>query len=327
MRAFVMAAGKGTRLAPLTDIVPKPALPVGNEPVIGRLLRLLASHGIRDVVVNAAWLADVLEGVVGDGSAHGVAVTWSREPEPLGTAGGMKHAEQHLRNGDEPILVLSGDGLHGADLSALLTSHRASGALVTMALTRVVDVREYGIVVLDDAQRVVAFQEKPAAADARSNLANTGIYICDPRVFDLLPPDGEVYEFGPQLFPRLLEEGQHMHGVVLDSYWNDIGGYEAFCDASLALVDGRLSLEGDDLGQLVHARAVIEPGAELIGPCVIGPDVHIEDGAQLARSVVLPGTRIASGSICVGSVIGDRDGLAAWAAELMSHTAVGNEVR
>lgn len=316
-----MAAGKGTRLAPLTNTVPKPALPVGNEPVMCRLLRLLARHGVQDVVANAAWLADTLEGIIGDGSSHGVRLTWSREPEPLGTAGGMKYAEHLLRDGDSPVVVLSGDGLHEADLSHMLASHRESGAMATMALTPVADVSEYGVVVLDDSSRVLGFQEKPQPQDAQSNLANTGIYIFEPGIFDMLPPSGETYDFGPQLFPRMVAESMHIHGVVIDGYWNDIGGHAAFRDASLALLDGRLSTEGDELQQLVHPSAVIESGAELLGPCVVGPNVHIESGAQIARSVILPGTRVTAGSLIAGAVLGDQRGLEEWVAEMLHHQA------
>lgn len=319
MRAFLMAAGKGTRLAPLTTVVPKPALPVGNEPVMSRLLRLLAHHGVRDVVANSAYLAGVLEGIVGDGSAQGVNLSWSREPHPLGTAGGMKYAEAALRSGEAPIIVLSGDGLHAADLSAMVAAHRASGAIATIGLTPVTDVSEYGVVVLSDDRRVVAFQEKPTPADAASNLANTGIYIFEPEIFDLLPAAGEVYDFGPQLFPRMLTEQFPIHGVTLDGYWNDIGGHAAFRDASLALLDGRLAAEGDDAQQLVHPTAFIDPQATLIGPCVIGPHVHVAAGAQIARSVVLPGSHIAAGALLAGGVVGDTDGLTQWARDMTRH--------
>ncbi|MEO6867048.1 MAG: sugar phosphate nucleotidyltransferase, partial [Gaiellales bacterium] len=131
---FVMAAGKGTRLGPWTTVVPKPALPVVNEPALGFLLRLAARHGYRDVVANASWLSDVLVGIFGDGSAHGVKLGWNVEDAPLGTAGGVLAAQDDLRNGDEPILILSGDGIHDVDLGALERAHRASGAPATLAL-------------------------------------------------------------------------------------------------------------------------------------------------------------------------------------------------
>ena len=140
-------------------------------------------------------------------------------------------------------------------------------------------------------------------------------------MFDLLPAAGEMYEFGPQLFPRMLIEQLPIHGFTLNGYWNDIGSHAAFRDASLALLDGRLGTEGDDAQQLVHPTAIVESGAELIGPCVIGPHAHVATGARIARSVILPGTRIEQGALLAGSVVGDAAGLAAWASEL-SHAHV-----
>ena len=206
----------------------------------------------------------------------------------------------------------------------MLASHRESGAMATIGLTPVTDVSEYGVVVLNDSSRVLGFQEKPQPAEAQSNLANTGIYIFQPDIFDMLPDAGETYDFGPQLFPRMVAESMHIHGVVLDGYWNDIGGHAAFRDASLALLDGRLASEGDDLQQLVHPTAIIEPGAELIGPCVVGQHAHIEAGAQIARSVLLPGTRIAAGSIIAGAIVGDQGGLADWVAQMLQQQATAD---
>src|SRR5262245_58862949 len=120
MRTFVMAAGKGTRLAPLTDCVPKPAIPVANEPAMGFMLRLLARYGFRDVASNISYKADQMRQVFGDGSAYGVNLTWSHETELLGTAGGMKKLESFLRQGDDPVLVLSSDGIHDVDLAAVV---------------------------------------------------------------------------------------------------------------------------------------------------------------------------------------------------------------
>jgi len=162
MRAFIMAAGRGTRLAPLTDVVPKPLIPIANEPAIVGLLRTCARHGIRDVVINVSYMGDQLINAVGDGSSLGVRVVWSQEDEPLGTAGGMKNAEALLRDGDEPVLVLSGDGLHDIDLSAAAAAHRAAGVMATIVLCPVDDPQEYGVAVRDEGGFITSFQEKPS---------------------------------------------------------------------------------------------------------------------------------------------------------------------
>lgn len=311
-----MAAGRGERLRPFTDVVPKPALPVANEPVMGYALRLLAAHGIRDVVANAWWKADILQRVFGDGSAYGVNLVWSMEDEPLGTAGGVKHAEAHLRDGAEPVLILSGDGLHAADLSALIRAHRESGALVTLGLIEVTEPSEYGVTVLDGAGWVTAFQEKPAPGTELSRLANTGIYVLDPSIFDRLPTDGEFYDFGSQLFPELMGVEKAMYGFQLDTYWNDIGGAEAWVDATLALVQGRIQLPGleqPEDGKLIHPTARVSPDAHIVGPCVIGASCTVEAGASVVRAVVMPGTTMQSGDVAAGGLVGSLAGLDSWA--------------
>ncbi|MBC7644158.1 MAG: nucleotidyltransferase family protein, partial [Thermoleophilia bacterium] len=186
MRAFIMAAGRGTRLAPLTDVVPKPLIPIANEPAIVGLLRTCAQHGIRDVVINVSYLGDQLINAIGDGSSLGIRVAWSREAEPMGTAGGMKNAEALLREGDEPVLVLSGDGLHDVDLSGVAAAHRAAGVTATIVLSLVDDPQEYGVAVRDERGYITSFQEKPSRDEALSHEANTGIYLFAPEIFDRL---------------------------------------------------------------------------------------------------------------------------------------------
>src|SRR5262249_273382 len=143
--------------------------------------------------------------------------------------------------------VLSGDGLHDVDLAALVARHRAAGALATIALTRVAQPDQYGVAILDDDGWVTSFQEKPPPGSELSDLANTGIYVFDPAVFDMLPPAGTFYDFGDDLFPRLVAEAEQtgtprLLGVRVDGYWNDVGGLEAFRDGNLALLDGRLDI-------------------------------------------------------------------------------------
>lgn len=322
--AFVMAAGKGTRLGPWTTVVPKPALPVVNEPALGFLLRLAARHGIRDVVANASWLADVMTGIFGDGSAHGVVLSWSIEDAPLGTVGGVIAAQDRLRDGDEPILVLSGDGLHDVDLGAVERAHRASGALATLALLPVADPSEYGVAVLDGGGRITGFQEKPARGTELSRLANTGIYVLQPEVLDLCAGWG-LTDFGSELFPRMLQERLHLHGHELSStYWNDIGDLDEWRATNTAVLDGLVDVgpgvwreageDGDRI--LVHPTARIGNRVELTGPCVIGAGAQIGDGARLRSAMVLPYAEVPRDLVVASGTVGSLTGLERWAREL-----------
>jgi NDP-sugar pyrophosphorylase family protein len=321
---FVMAAGKGTRLAPWTTVVPKPALPVANEPSLGFLLRLAARHGFRDVTANASWLSDILLGIFGDGSAHGVNLTWNVEDAPLGTAGGVLAAQDRLRSGDEPIMVLSGDGLHDADLAAIERTHRESGALVTLAALPVADPSEYGVAVVDPSNRITAFQEKPARGTEQSNLANTGIYVLAPEALDLCASWG-LSDFGSELFPRLLAEGRHVQAhPLLDTYWNDIGDLDEWRATNVALLDGDVDAgpgawNDDGLGAdrvLVHPTAQLGDGVQLVGPCVVGAGARIGDGAVLRSAMVLPYAEIPAGLVVASGTAGTIAGLERWAREL-----------
>jgi NDP-sugar pyrophosphorylase family protein len=319
---FCMAAGKGTRLAPWTTVVPKPALPVANEPALGYLLRLAARHGYRDIVANASWLSETLVGIFGDGSAHGVQLSWSVEDAPLGTAGGVLAAQDRLRDGAEPIVVLSGDGVHDVDLAAVERTHRASGALATLALLPVADPSEYGVAVLDPSEAVTGFQEKPSRGTELSSLANTGIYVLQPEALDLCAGWG-LTDFGSELFPRMLAEGMHVQAHVLEStYWNDIGDLDEWRATNAAVLGGRVDVGPGDWTEagagevLVHPTAQVGDGVELAGPCVVGAGAVIGDGARLRSALVLPYAEVPSGLVVASGTVGTLAGVARWAREL-----------
>lgn len=315
---FVMAAGKGTRLAPWTEAVPKPALPVANEPALGYLLRLAARNGHREIVANASWLSDVLVDIFGDGSAHGVQLEWAREDEPLGTAGGVIAAQDRLRDGDEPIVVLSGDGIHDVDLAAVERTHRESGALATLALLPVGDPSQYGVAVLDDSARITGFQEKPERGTELSTLANTGIYVLQPEALDLCVRWG-LTDFGSELFPRMVQEGMHLQAHALEgTYWNDIGDLDEWRASNAAVLEGRVDVgpgawsdTGDDL-VLLHPTARLGDDVRITGPCVIGAGATIGDGARLRSALVLPYGTVPAGMVVASGTVGSLDGLRRW---------------
>ncbi|MCW2959948.1 MAG: putative mannose-phosphate guanyltransferase, partial [Thermoleophilia bacterium] len=276
------------------------------------------------------WLADVLTDVIGDGTAYGVSLTWRIEDEPLGTAGGVIAARDILDDGDEPILVLSGDGIHDIDLAAVERTHRASGALVTLALLPVVDPSEYGVAVLDGSGRITGFQEKPKAGTERSRLANTGVYVVSPRALDLCVEWG-LTDFGSELFPRMLDEGFHIHGhELVDTYWNDIGDLDEWRASNHAVLTGAVKVGGADLddmwgpwseGVYVHPTADVDPSAKIEAPAVIGAGARIGADAQLRSVVVLPYAEIAANQVVASGTVGSLTGLQQWIADLRSDVA------
>ncbi len=224
MKAMILAAGVGSRLGHITAAIPKPMAPVGGKPVMEHIVNLLRLYDIRDIVANLHHLPEHIMDYFGQGSEHGVRMTYSVEKTLLGTAGGVKNNQWFL---DETFLVISGDALTDINLAEFVSFHRAKKALATIALKEVADVEQFGVVITDAAARIKRFQEKPKQQEALSNLVNTGIYIFEPEIFDLIP-QGEFYDFGRNLFPLLVEKGAPFYGFPMAGYWCDIGTVETY---------------------------------------------------------------------------------------------------
>ncbi len=253
MKAMVMAAGLGTRLRPLTDFLPKPMMPVANRPVLHHLLNLLRRHDVTDVGINLHAFPEMIQRYFGDGSALGMSILWSHEPELLGTAGGTKKLQDHW--GDEAILITSGDGLHDVDITALLGHHQRTGALATLTVKPVSDPSSYGVVILDRDTRVRGFQEKPRRDEARSDLANCGIYVIEPELLERIPPD-TFYDFGEDVWPNLVAAGEEVYAYTTMAYWNDVGDLDELRNTILDAVLGhvRVDIPGEEIASGVWAE-------------------------------------------------------------------------
>lgn len=229
MKGVIMAGGRGSRLMPLTNHIPKPLVPILDKPVMWYIVKLLKRAGIEDVVVTLGYLGDEIEKAFGDGSALGVRLTYVREDKPLGTAGGVKNAQAYL---DEDFVVVSGDAYTDFDLAGLIDYHYQKGGLVTLAAYTVDDASRFGVIVADENGLVRSFQEKPVHPLSRT--VNTGIYVCDRRLLHLIP-DGTV-DFAKDVFPRLLG---NIYAKECDGFWSDIGTLPTYYQTNLQVVTGR----------------------------------------------------------------------------------------
>ncbi len=283
-----MAGGEGTRLRPMTANQPKPLLPVANKPIMEHVLRLLKRHGFTETVVTVQFLASLVRNYFGDGEDVGMSLQYATEETPLGTAGSVKNAEDALR--DTPFLVISGDALTDIDLSALVQAHKENGALVTVALTRVPNPLEFGIVIAGDDGRIQRFLEKPTWGQVFSDTVNTGIYVMEPEVLAKVPA-GEAVDWSGDVFPQLLESGAALFGWVADGYWEDVGTHESYLKAQADVLSGRVDteIEGFEMspGVWVAEGAEVDPEALLSGPLVIGGYAKVEAGAQLREFTVV----------------------------------------
>jgi mannose-1-phosphate guanylyltransferase len=323
MKAMALAAGKGTRLFPLTGEIPKPLAPVVDTPIIGHIFGLLAKHGIDEVHVNIHYLADALLEAYGEEARlDGMKIHLNREDELLGTAGGVKRLAGQF---DETFVVVSGDALTDIDLGRLVAFHREKGALATIALRRVYDTSEFGVVEIDEDSGILGFQEKPNPEQAISTLANTGIYVLEPRALDYVPED-TFFDFARDVFPKFLENGERFVGYQGDFYWSDIGTLAAYRQAQYDVLSGRVGVEipgekrgeslwvGEDAqihpaanieGHAVVGRdAVVGRGVTLSGDVTVGTDCWVRPDATIKRSILLPGSMVGDGAYLEDCIVG-----------------------
>jgi NDP-sugar pyrophosphorylase family protein len=330
MRAMVLAAGKGTRLFPLTGEIPKPMAPVVDTPIIRHIFDLLARHGVSEAYVNVHYLADALLAAYGEESRmNGMMARLVREEQLTGTAGGVKHlagvVERRSGGFDEPFVVVSGDALTDVDIQGLVSFHKEKGALATVALHRVYDTSEFGVVEIDDEGNISGFQEKPDPKEAISTLANSGVYVFEAGVLEYIP-ENTFFDFARDVFPLLLEAGERFVGYQGDFYWSDIGTLEAYRQAQYDVLSGkvRVKVPGEKRGESlwVGENAQLHPSAELEGYIVVGRDAvigrdvslsgdvtvgtdcWIRPNATIKRSILLPGASIGDGAYLEDCIVG-----------------------
>ncbi len=304
MRAMILAAGVGSRLDPLTRNVPKPLVPIVNRPVMEYLILLLKQHGFHDIMVNVHYLGDVISDYFGDGSKWGVNIHWAHESELWGDAGSVKNAQAFFQN--ETFLVIGGDDLTDMDLTAVVQTHKRKNAAATLALSIVDDPSEYGIVQLNEEGRITRFLEKPKG-EVFSKTANTGVYVFEPQVFDLMP-QGAFFLFGKQLFPLMMERGLPMYGHVTEAYWKDVGNLKVYRETQGDVMAGRvnalLALHQAGKNVWMGDDTRIDPTAQLGSPLAIGSNVVVGANARIGdNSVIGDGCHIEAGAVVQDTIL------------------------
>jgi mannose-1-phosphate guanylyltransferase len=328
MKAMILAAGKGTRVRPITHVLPKPMIPLVRKPVMEFLVEHLKAHGVKQIMVNTSHLAPVIEEYFRDGDRFGIQMAYSFEGDliggqlegkAMGSAGGMKKIQDFSGFFDETFVVLCGDALVDVDFSEVLRFHRERKSIATLVLRDVPaeDVSKYGVVETDDSGRIIRFQEKPSREEAASTTINTGIYVFEPEVFRYIP-SGVEFDIGAQLLPELVRNGQNIFGVSLPFAWLDIGSVPDYWEATGMLLRGSVAgfaMPGEQIRpgifcginvQIPWERVKIDgpvyigsstsvgEGATIIGPTVIGSGCVIQPGATLRECILADYTRVSS---------------------------------
>jgi mannose-1-phosphate guanylyltransferase len=323
MKAMILAAGKGTRVRPITYTIPKPMIPILQKPVMEFLLELLRQHGFDQIMVNVSHLAHEIEGYFRDGQRFGVQIAYSFEGyidqngelqgKAIGSAGGMRRIQDFSPFFDDTFVVLCGDALIDLDLTAAVKWHKEKGAIATI-ITKTVpreEVSSYGVVVTDENGKIKAFQEKPKVEEALSTNINTGIYIFEPKVFDYIP-SGVEFDIGGQLFPKLVEMDAPFYAIPMDFEWVDIGKVPDYWHAIRAVLAGEVKnvqIPGREIAPGVYVGLNVAVNLDKVtieGPVYIGGMTHIEDGATIIGPTMIGSNCwICSGAIVKDSVIFD----------------------
>ncbi|HVL47283.1 MAG TPA: NDP-sugar synthase [Candidatus Thermoplasmatota archaeon] len=297
MKAIVMAGGEGTRLRPITERLPKPFVRVAGKPTIEYVLDRLVEAGFRDVIVTTYYKPHLLIERLAGGTKVGARVFYSVEDTPAGTAGGVKKVGALL---DSTFVVTSGDVLADVDIGDLVKAHKAKGAMATMALTRVEDPTQFGIVGLDGNDRIVRFAEKPKREDVFSNLINAGIYVLEPEVLSMIPAEG-AFDFSKQLFPRMLAEGKPLYGREIKGFWMDVGRPADLIAASAELGKRHHGGPFKDKAEVDRTAKVV--ATDLYAGAKVARDAQVEGSILYDGASVGPGARVARSILCDGAIV------------------------
>jgi len=320
MKAMILAAGKGTRVRPITNDIPKPMIPLIQKPVLESIIEHLKKSGIDQIIINTSYLSTQIEQFFGNGSRFGVEIAYSFEGEKIndtliskaiGSAGGMKKIQEEYGFFDDTFLVLCADALIDLDIQKVIKIHKEKNALATIALKQVnkEEVHKYGVVSLDSNNKILEFQEKPKTQEAISTLANTGIYIFEPEIFNHIPTS-QTYDIGSQLLPDIVNKKMNVFGADINYEWIDIGNVNDFYNATCKILNGEINnysisakevKPGIFLGLntkvdlekvtiippvFIGSSTIIEDGTTIIGPSMIGSNCRISQHVVLNQSII-----------------------------------------
>ena len=298
-KAMIMAAGMGSRLEPITLMLPKPLIPVMNKPLMDIILSQLVSIGVKDVISNTYYLSHKIIDRYSKNNM-GINFNYIKETELSGTAGGMKKCQFFFDEGED-FIVMSGDVLTTVDLKKGIELHKKSGAIATIGIKQVEHekVSQFGVVVTDEKGYIEEFQEKPSVEEAKSNCINTGIYIFNYKIFDYIP-ENTFYDFAKNVFPKLLQERQ-INTFEVTEYWNDIGTIEQYKQSIQDVFNGICNIEHakikeTNLGSYICGNTKVTSTVRFVGNSVVGDECKLGEYIMLDNCIVFDGAKIQTGT-------------------------------
>ena len=286
MKGMILAAGYGKRMLPLTRVLPKPLIPVAGIPGIDYSINLLKEFGIKEIIINTHHKKEELVSGLTKRWHDEVDIQFSHEETLLGTAGGIKKAEDFLKNGS--FIVINSDILIDIDLKEAVGLHKSKKALITMVLRKDENADRYGIIGIDKDKRVERFLKAGSDRTGLTETMFTGIQIFEPEIFDKIPA-GRPCHISDEVYPLLIKEGAPVFGFVTENYWIDIGNHKRYLKANDDMLHGRLSLFEQLAGKKGMAlnNYTKGEGITIIPPVLIDESVNIKAGSSIGPSAVI----------------------------------------
>lgn len=298
-RAVIMAGGFGTRLRPLTMRLPKPMVPIINTPMMGHIVNLLKKYNLNDIVSVLYFQPEVISDYFKNGSEYGIKMNYVQAVADYGTAGSIRNAHEQI-NLDERFIIISGDVLTDFDLKKAIDYHIEKGADATILLTRHETPLQYGIVMTDEEGRINKFLEKPSWGQVFSDTINTGIYILEPHVVNMIPYR-EEFDFSKDLFPLMLNKKMNLYGYITEGYWRDVGNLDEYQIGQLDALSGKVNLDLNT--KEISSTAVVDHSVIIEGNVMIGDNAKIDKNVKLRNCVIGPNVKIGEGSNLNGVTI------------------------
>lgn len=303
-KAVIMAGGFGTRLRPLTMTIPKPMVSILNVPMVEHIINLLKKHNVKDMISLLYFQPESISNYFEDGSKWDVSMNYVIAQADYGTAGAVKNAYKHL---NERFIIISGDVLTDFDLTAALNFHVEKKSLATLLLTRVTAPLQYGIVMTDKEGKITRFLEKPSWGQVFSDTINTGIYILEPEILDLIPYQQD-FDFSKDLFPLMLQKEMPLYGYIADGYWKDVGNLDEYQLAQFDSLYGKVKLINNQFSENVQKgdNCIVAESTIFKGNNVLGNNVTIGENCEIKDCVIGNNVIIGNGSKLQGCMIWDR---------------------
>jgi len=312
MKAMVLAAGFGTRLQPLTHVLPKPMFPVLGRPLLSHTFDILESANITDVAVNVHHLPDFIINYFEKQKLHDLNLHFSREEKILGTAGGIKKMEGFLEGG--PFILINSDIITNIKLDKVIDFHKKNNSRLTLVVRQDISPEQYDSIEICKDGRIVHFVGASSMniPGNTTRVMFTGIQIIEPEIFKRIP-EGQFCGTTESIFPQMIKDEVPVYGYLHNGYWKDMGNRENYLQVNSDALDERVSLKGVSPNELnnplIIPPVLVDRNCQVaensqIGPyTVIGPNCNIKSGAIIENSILWEGVTIGAGSNIKGSVI------------------------